>query len=62
MYSFSSAMGLPMLEVAGLKLIKRLTLIIKDGVVRKCFYPVFPPDKNVDKVIVWLSEKEYKPS
>ena len=55
-------MGLPMLEVAGLKLIKRLTLIIKDGVVRKCFYPVFPPDKNVDKVIVWLSEKEYKPS
>ncbi|BCT68045.1 redoxin family protein [Nitrosospira sp. NRS527] len=56
MYSFSSAMELPMLEVAGLKLIKRLTLIVKDGVVRKCFYPVFPPDKNVDEVSAWLSE------
>ncbi|SEP44062.1 peroxiredoxin [Nitrosovibrio sp. Nv6] len=54
-YSFSSAMELPILEVDGLRLIKRLTLIIKDGVVRKCFYPVFPPDTNADEVIVWLS-------
>lgn len=59
-HSLSSAMNLPMLEVAGLKLIKRLTLIIKDGVIRKCFYPVFPPDKNVDEVIVWLSENHTK--
>jgi peroxiredoxin len=55
-YSFSSAMGLPMLEAGGLKLIKRVTLIIKDGMIRKCFYPVFPPDKNVDEVIAWFSE------
>ena len=58
MYSFSSAMELPMFDVSGLKLIKRLTLIIKDGVVRKCFYPVFPPDKNVNEVVVWLSENQ----
>lgn len=55
-HSLSLAMELPMFEVAGLKLIKRLTLIIKDGMIRKYFYPVFPPDKNVDEVIAWLSE------
>jgi peroxiredoxin len=53
--SFSSALQLPMLEINGLKLIKRLTLIIKDGVILKCFYPVFPPDENVIEVIEWLS-------
>ena len=57
-HSFSSALKLPLLEVDGLKLIKRLTLILKDGVVIKCFYPVFPPDKNVVEVIAWLSENQ----
>ena len=36
-------------------LIKRLTLIAKEGVIKKIFYPVFPPDKNPDEVIDWLS-------
>jgi len=47
-----------MLEVGGSKLIKRLTLILKDGVIKKCFYPVFPPDKNVVEVIAWFSENK----
>lgn len=57
-HSFSSALKLPMLEVGGSKLIKRLTLILKDGVIKKCFYPVFPPDKNVVEVMAWLSENK----
>lgn len=57
-HSFSSALKLPLLEVGGSKLIKRLTLILKDGVIKKCFYPVFPPDKNVVEVIAWLSENQ----
>lgn len=57
-HSFSSALKLPMLEIGGSKLIKRLTLILKDGVIKKCFYPVFPPDKNVVEVIAWLSENK----
>ncbi|CAA9892893.1 Peroxiredoxin [Candidatus Methylobacter favarea] len=56
--SFSSALKLPLLEAGGLKLIKRLTLILKDDVIKKCFYPVFPPDKNVVEVIAWLSENQ----
>lgn len=57
-HSLSSALKLPLLEVGGLKLIKRLTLILKNGVIKKCFYPVFPPDKNVVEVIAWLSENQ----
>jgi peroxiredoxin len=51
---FSRALGLPLFEVAGLTLIKRLTLIVQDGVIKKVFYPVFPPDKNVLDVIEWF--------
>ena len=35
-------------------LIKRLTLIVRDGVIAHVFYPVFPPDRNADDVAAWL--------
>jgi peroxiredoxin len=57
-HSLSSALKLPLLEVDCLKLIKRLTLILEDGVIKKCFYPVFPPDKNVVNVLAWLAENK----
>jgi peroxiredoxin len=53
---FASALNLPMLEVEGMHLLKRVTMIAKDGVIQKVFYPVFPPDKNIDDVLVWLRE------
>ena len=37
-------------------LIKRLTLIIRDGVIEKVFYPVFPPDGHARTVITYLRE------
>jgi peroxiredoxin len=40
----------------GVKLIKRLTLIVCNGVIEKVFYPVFPPDHNAEEVIDWLSQ------
>ncbi|MND57688.1 hypothetical protein D3C80_488220 [compost metagenome] len=46
--------SLPMFEAGGLTLLKRLTMIIEDGRIRHVFYPVDPPDKNADAVIVWL--------
>ena len=57
-HNFSSSLKLPMLEVEGLKLLKRLTLITQSGMIKKCFYPVFPPDKNVIEVMAWLSENQ----
>ena len=48
------AIKLPTFSVAGMTLLKRMALVIDDGVVAKVFYPVFPPDKNADEVIAWL--------
>ena len=48
---FTKALNLPTFEVEAMTLIKRLTLIISNGLVEHVFYPVFPPDKNADEVI-----------
>ena len=52
---FVSALRLPTFEVGEMTLIKRLTLILRDGRIAKVFYPVFPPDLNALQVINWLS-------
>jgi peroxiredoxin len=51
---FASAMRLPTFEVQSRRLLKRLTLIIRDGGVEHVFYPVFPPDRNAEDVLDWL--------
>jgi len=53
--AFAKAMRLPTFEVDGMTLIKRLALVIDNGVIAKVFYPVFPPDRNATDVIAWLS-------
>lgn len=35
--------------------LKRMALVIRDGRIEKAFYPVFPPDRNAEDVIKWLS-------
>jgi peroxiredoxin len=56
--AFARALDLPTFDVAGMTLIKRLTLILRDGVVEHVFYPVFPPDRNADEVIRWLGDHQ----
>jgi peroxiredoxin len=51
------AMRLPTFEVASLRLLRRLTLILGDGIVEHVFYPVFPPDRNADDVVAWLGAR-----
>ena len=51
----ASALNLPTFVVDGMKLIKRVTLIARDGAIVKVFYPVFPPDKNAGEAIAWLN-------
>ena len=53
---FANRLRLPTFEIAGMILIKRLTLIAHDGQIVKVFYPVFPPDRNADEVMNWLSQ------
>ena len=53
---FATALGLPTFEVEGMLLLKRLTFVANSGLIEKVFYPVFPPNKNAEEVIEWLSQ------
>jgi peroxiredoxin len=53
-FALAEAMHLPTFEYKGTRLIKRLTVISVDGIIRKVFYPVFPPNRNAEDVIAWL--------
>lgn len=52
---FARALDLPLMETSGMILMKRLTLIIRDGEVEHVFYPVFPPDRSAADVMEWLA-------
>ena len=51
---FAEALRLPVFEAAGMRLLKRLTMIIRGGRIAHVFYPVFPPDRSASDVIDWL--------
>jgi peroxiredoxin len=48
------ALRLPTFDIAGMTLLKRLAMVIDDGMITHVFYPVFPPDQNAEEVIAWL--------
>ena len=54
-HRFGEALALPSFTVDGMRLYKRMALIIDDGVIAHCFYPVFPPDRNAADVLAWLT-------
>lgn len=53
-FTLTNALKLPTFNVAGMRLIKRLTLVVSDGRIETVFYPVFPPDKNAEEVLGYL--------
>ncbi|MGE5175910.1 MAG: peroxiredoxin [Hyphomicrobiales bacterium] len=53
-FRLADAMKLPTFEIASQRLLKRLTLVIRDGAVEHVIYPVFPPDRNASDVVAWL--------
>jgi peroxiredoxin len=50
----TEALKLPTFSIDGMTLIKRMTWVIDDGVIRHVFYPVFPPDQSAETVLTWL--------
>ena len=52
--NFVNLMKLPTFKVDEKVFIKRLTLIIIDSIIKKVFYPIFPPDLHIKDVINWL--------
>jgi peroxiredoxin len=55
--ALTRAMGLPTFTTRGMTLLKRFTLVIRDGVIEQVFYPVFPPDRSAATVMAWLSQR-----
>ena len=54
-FELQKALQLPTFESEGKLLLKRLTMIIQDGVIEKVHYPVFPSNKDVDWVLSEIS-------
>ncbi|WP_028934131.1 MerR family transcriptional regulator [Pseudonocardia spinosispora] len=54
--SLARELGLPTFEAGGLMLYRRLTLVVRDGMVEHVFYPVFPPNEHAEQVLAWLRD------
>src|SRR5262249_11831397 len=54
---FVRALRLPTFQVAGMTLIKRLTLVARDDKIEHVLYPVFPPNESASQVISWLAAR-----
>ncbi|ROS75356.1 peroxiredoxin [Cellulomonas sp. PhB143] len=52
----TAALDLPTFDAGGERLLRRFTLVVRDGVVEHVFYPVFPPDAHAEQVLAWLRE------
>src|SRR3954452_19682795 len=49
--TLTEALRLPTMLVAGQRLIRRISLLVTDGVVEHVWYPVFPPDTHAGEVL-----------
>ena len=52
---FIKSLNIPIIKVEGMLLSKRVTLIANNGIIEKVFYPVFPPNENVNEVMAYLN-------
>jgi peroxiredoxin len=55
-FRFCNELKLPTFAVDGVRLLKRLTLIVRSGRIERVFYPVFPPNESAIQVIRWLQD------
>ena len=54
--AFADALRLPRFETGGVIYLKRLTLIVRDGVIYRSFYPVHPPHTHAQDILEQLSQ------
>ena len=51
---FAKKLNLPTFDIEDKVFLKRTTIIIEKSVIKKFFYPIFPPNKHVNEIIKWL--------
>ncbi|MFM7698972.1 MAG: peroxiredoxin [Limnohabitans sp.] len=55
--AFAHGLQLPLFQAAGMQLIKRLTLIAKNGKVVAVKYPIFPSNSDASWALDWLGKQ-----
>lgn len=54
-FHFADALGLPRFVTGGVPCLKRLTLLVRNGVIYRCIYPVHPPHSHAAVLLAELS-------
>jgi peroxiredoxin len=55
-FELTEAMSLPTFQFEGERLLKRLTMVVRNGQVQHVFYPVFPPDRHAEEGLAWIAQ------
>lgn len=50
-FAFAAALRLPRFETGGVKYLRRISFIIRDGVIEQTIYPVHPPDRHAQDLV-----------
>lgn len=54
-FQLTDALSLPTFVADGMRLIERLTLVVKDGAIEHVLHPVTRPEKSAEDTLEWLS-------
>jgi peroxiredoxin len=54
-FTVQRALRLPTLATGGVLYLRRLTIIARDGLIERIFYPVHPPQSHAREVAAWCS-------
>jgi peroxiredoxin len=52
--AFGARLRLPSFSTGGETYLKRLTLVVRDGIIERVFYPVADPAEHASEVFAWL--------
>lgn len=53
-FLMADTLRLPTFEAGGTRLFKRLTMVVRAGLIEHVFYPIFPPNAHAQQVLNWL--------
>ena len=53
-FEFTNALGLTTFETDGMRLLKRLTLVVGGNRIETVFFPITQPERSAETVLTWL--------
>jgi peroxiredoxin/DNA-binding transcriptional MerR regulator len=56
-FTLASVLGLPTFQVTGMRLYRRLTLVVRGQLIEHVFYPVTEPERHAEQVLTWLRSR-----